>query len=104
MRVVFSHQNLAIVHSAKNILEMNGIDCLIQNEFSMTSGGNLGIGNTEAELCVVRAEDGAAAIAILDEEMSKSESKESWDCKHCGENNDGSFEICWSCRSPAEEV
>ena len=52
MKPVYTHQNIIIVSTAKNILENNGIDCFIKNEFSNSMGGELGLANIWVELWV----------------------------------------------------
>ncbi|MDP6097076.1 MAG: DUF2007 domain-containing protein [Gammaproteobacteria bacterium] len=101
MNIVFEHENKAILHSAKNLLELNGIECLIKNEHSATAGGNLGITNTAAELWILNAADAEMASSIIDKEILNAPSKPSWTCQQCNEENDGSFEVCWKCQSEA---
>ena len=78
MNIVFEHENKAILHSAKNLLELNGIECLVKNEHSATAGGNLGICNTAAELWVVNGADAEMALSIIDKEIMNAPSKPSW--------------------------
>ncbi|MCH7671266.1 MAG: DUF2007 domain-containing protein [Proteobacteria bacterium] len=99
MNIVYKHENKAILHSAKNLLELNGIECFLINEHSATAGGNLGLSNTAAELWVRNASDEAKARGIIDAEITNASSKPSWICGQCEEENDGSFEVCWKCQS-----
>ena len=99
MNFVFEHENKAVLHSVKNLLELNGIECFIKNEHSATAGGNLGITNTAAELWVLNTTDAGKARSIIDEQIVNAPSKPSWTCQQCSEENDGSFEVCWKCQS-----
>ena len=49
MKLVYTHENSPAVHSAKNILEMNGIECLLKNEHGSTMGGEFGITNLDTK-------------------------------------------------------
>jgi hypothetical protein len=103
MNIVYKHENKALLHSAKNLLELNGIECLIRNENSASAGGNLGLSNSAAELCVRNACDESEALRIVDTEIINAPTKTSWVCGQCEEENDGSFEVCWKCQSePAD--
>lgn len=105
MRKVYTHENLAIVTSAKNLLELNDIDSFLKNEFH-ASGGHVGFEAVPIELWVPDDTVAEKAIDILEQELAKSESGEAWDCLNCGEHNEASFETCWKCQkaSPSFEA
>ncbi len=98
MNIVYKHENKAILHLAKNLLELNAIECFIKNEHSASAGGNLGLSNAAAELWIMNANDTEKAVSIIDKEISNVSLKPSWSCRQCGEENDGSFEVCWNCQ------
>jgi len=97
MQKVYSHENLTIATSAKNLLELNGIDCFIKNEYH-ASGGHVGWEAVPIELWVLDTANAEKAVAVLDKEFSSSSDQPDWKCRHCGEENDGSFETCWKCQ------
>lgn len=99
MNIVYKHENKALIHSAKNILELNGIECVIRNEHSASAGGNLGLSNSAAELWVRSGSDKSKALKIIDSEITNAPTNPSWICGQCEEENDGSFELCWKCQS-----
>jgi len=99
MIFLYKDENSAIVHSAKNILEMNGIDSFIKNEDAQSMGARFGIDNTYLELWLSSEENFELAKSILEKEIINPEQKPAWDCSKCGENNEGSFEVCWNCQS-----
>ena len=98
MRRVYIHENLAVLQTAKGLLELNGIDCLVKNEYH-ASGGHVGLESIPLELWVRNVDDAEKAVSILDQEFVNSSSKPSWVCKKCNEENGGSFEVCWKCQS-----
>ena len=101
MNIVYKHENKAILHSARNLLELNGIECFIKNEHSASASGNLGITNAAAELWIRNAIDAEKAASLIDKEISNDSEKPSWSCEQCGEENAGSFDVCWKCQSDA---
>lgn len=96
---VFSHENLAIVHAAKNQLEAEGIDCLVKNEFH-GGGGHVGLNIVPIELWVLQNEDIEKAAALLaNNSDSTAGDAPAWPCDECGEENEGSFVVCWKCQT-----
>lgn len=103
MKKVYSHENLAIVYSAKGLLELNAIRCIVKNEH-YASGGHVGWESVPIELWVQNDADAANAVAILKRELEESSDKSRWTCSSCNEENEGSFETCWSCQKENDVV
>ncbi|MEQ9023137.1 MAG: DUF2007 domain-containing protein [Pseudomonadales bacterium] len=97
MQKVYSHENLAILVSAKNLLELNDIDCFIKNEFH-ASGGHVGLDFVPLELWVKDSDNAKAAASILETQLTEPGELPGWACARCGEQNEGSFETCWKCQ------
>lgn len=102
MHKVYSHENLAIASSAKSLLELHGIDCFLKNEFH-ASGGHVGFEAVPIELWVYDSSRAQEAVSLLEQELNPSTDEPDWQCRHCGEDNDASFETCWKCQHPASE-
>ena len=100
MHKVFSHENLAIVHSAKSLLKLNNINCFLKNEFH-ASGGHVGCEAVPIELWVVDDEQQEKAITLIEDELAPDEEGSDWQFANCGEKNNGYFETCWNCQQPA---
>ncbi len=103
MRKVYTHENLAIVTSAKNLLELNNIDSFLKNEFH-ASGGHVGFEAVPIELWVRDSAVADTAIAILEKELTEPEAGDAWDCVSCGEHNEASFETCWKCQQASPNI
>ncbi len=103
MKKVYSHENLAILNSAKNLLEIDGIECFIKNEYH-ASGGHVGWESIPIELWVHDDQQAASAAAILANGFTATSESPEWECLHCGEKNDGSFETCWKCQKVASNT
>lgn len=102
MKHVYTHDNIAVLHSAKNILTLNGIDSFVKNEHSIPNGARYGIENTFLELWISNDQDFDKAASIIERELLNPETKPKWSCANCSEENDGSFDFCWNCRSEAK--
>jgi len=103
MKKVYSHENLTILTLAKNMLERNGIDCFIKNEYH-ASGGHVGWEAVPIELWVHDAEKAENAVSILDNELASDKNLPDWKCGNCGEDNDASFESCWKCQRDSSGI
>jgi hypothetical protein len=99
MRHIYTHDNILVLHSVKNILAINGIESFVKNEHSIPVGARHGISNIFHELWILSDQDYQKALSIIDTEIENPPQKEPWLCAQCNEENDGSFEICWQCQS-----
>jgi hypothetical protein len=101
MEKVFASNNSAEVGLLKNLLEKNGISCVIRNEqLSMLSGA---IPFTECypELWVLNDEDSTRAKELLRGWRStETPDRDSWVCPSCVEKIEGQFTACWKCGEP----
>jgi hypothetical protein len=103
MKMVYTNENRFIVANASNILESQGIELILKNEFASGAIGEISAFDAWVELWVVDDSDYDKACKILAGALSEEGASE-WLCKHCKEKNDASFETCWKCqneRSPA---
>lgn len=101
MKHVYTHDNIVVLHSVKNVLALNDIESFVKNEHTVPVGAQHGINNTFHELWLVDAQDFDKATALIQNTLENAESGESWLCSHCSEENDASFEICWKCQTAA---
>ena len=99
MKHIYTHDNIVVLHSAKNILELHGIESFVKNEHSMPVGPSHGINNVFLELWILNDNDYNKASAVIENEVENQVPKDSWQCGSCGEVNDGSFELCWKCQT-----
>ena len=95
MKKVFTHENRMIVYNMKNLLQGEGIDTLLKNEFSGGGVGDLPAFDIWPELWVDEA-CLAQAQSVLQQAAETSDG-EPWFCRGCGESNDVTFGICWNC-------
>ena len=99
MKLIYTHENNMLLHSAKNILAQANIESVFKNEYSAPNGGNLGISNIFQELWVVNDADYLRAREIIEKEIINPEPTTPWVCTNCKEENAGSFDFCWNCQT-----
>lgn len=98
MKKVFTHENRLIVFHVKNLLQGQGIDCQVKNEFSSGGVGDLSPFETWPEIWVDDEQTSEAEQIINQHSLDVTIDSE-WICPHCGERNDGNFKICWNCNA-----
>ncbi len=96
--MVYTNENRFLVANAKNILESNGMDVLLKNEFASSVIGEVSAFDAWVEIWVLNDDDYRNACKIIESSLSE-ENAEEWVCSQCKEKNDASFETCWSCQS-----
>ena len=104
MKHIYTHEELLVLHSVKNILTRHGVDSFVKNEHVAPMSARHGISNMFHELWVYNDEDYTKASTIIENEVENPEPKVSWHCAGCDEDNDGSFEVCWKCENPPAEI
>lgn len=98
MKRIYTHDNILVLHSVKNILELNDIESFVKNEDIVPVGARHGIENIFHELWILNDNDYAKANEVINNEVEKNKIQAPWICPNCGEQNEGSFEICWKCQ------
>ena len=96
MKKVYTHENRVLVGNAQNLLEQQGIACEPRNFFAQSAIGETSTIDAWPELWIIDDTDYERACNILEHALSDANEPE-WLCARCGEANDASFELCWSC-------
>ena len=98
MKAVYTHENIALVQNARNLLQNNSIQTVLKNEFASGGAGDLVPAETWAELCVLNDEDYPRALELLSV-LSDKANEPDWLCGSCNELNGAMFESCWNCQA-----
>ena len=101
MKKLFTHENRMIVFNLKNVLQGEGVETVVVNEFAAGGAGDLATFDTWPELWVEDEGKFEQAQAIIQNILNGTEAGD-WFCRACQEQNDASFEICWKCGQAAE--
>lgn len=103
MKLIHSHQSIFLLNNVKNLIDAQGIETTIKNEFAQGAAGGIAAATDAwAELWVVNDEDYDRAIDIVKRSHSNIDGAD-WICAHCAEKNDPSFEVCWQCQREKSE-
>lgn len=99
MKKVFTHENRLIVFNLKNLLEDQGIECVIKNEFSGGGVGDLAPLDTWPELWVSNDDCFDRAESLINDIHNGHADEDVWLCRQCGEKNTANFQVCWNCQA-----
>ncbi|TEW54851.1 DUF2007 domain-containing protein [Psychromonas sp. RZ22] len=98
MKMIYTNENIFITNNLKNILEAQGINTFIKNEFSQGAIGGVSVFDAWPEVWVFDNADFERAQVIANS-LQSSKGDIDWVCEHCSEHNESVFEICWNCQS-----
>jgi hypothetical protein len=93
----FSLSDQAQAGLLKELLEKEGIACLIKNEQLFAALGEIPFLECAPQLWVVDDEVWPRAKVLLDGWLKEDLVTESWICPSCGEQLEGQFGSCWKC-------
>ncbi len=99
MKRIYTADSIAMAWHIRNVLEQHDIYAEVKNDRLAAIAGETPITESMPEvwvkpLYVSRAEEIIKEMFGLDEPQG-----EGWICSSCGEDNHGSFDICWNCES-----
>lgn len=103
MKRLLQSEFLAEITHFKNVLEQNGIRCVIKNEQLSSALGEVPFLECLPELWVLRDGDLHRAERLLNELKRDIPGGASWRCPKCHEENEGQFAVCWNCGEPGNE-
>jgi hypothetical protein len=98
MKLLYTNENRIMVMNVKNVLNNNGYQVIVNNEFASSASGGLAPFDTWPEVWLLKDEDFEEAkkvIASINTELSLI----TWKCNDCNETNDQTFDFCWKCHS-----
>ena len=98
MKKIYSGQDSLMLSHLKNVLEGQGIDCVIRNIYLAGAVGELPPIECWPELWVVDDAEYSVAVEVVEKALAPLGSvKRPWKCTKCGEEVEGQFTECWNC-------
>lgn len=99
MKELFRERDFTVVGYYQTVLEGEGIATFIRNQNLTNMVTDVPIPDFFPALCVMEDEDYERATEILKSHVRAAEQPTGadWKCAACGEENPGTFEVCWSC-------
>ncbi|MEM7561977.1 MAG: DUF2007 domain-containing protein [Pseudomonadota bacterium] len=101
MKKILTHENRMIVYNLKNVLQAEGIETRVVNEFAAGGAGDLATFDTWPELWLEDESREVEAHQLISTILNHTDDRD-WFCRHCQEKNAASFQICWNCGTSAE--
>jgi hypothetical protein len=98
----FSLADRAEAGLLKDLLEQEGIACLVRNEQLFAALGEIPFLECCPELWVIDDEVWPRARLLLDNWLKQEAPVASWTCPSCGEALEGQFGACWKCGKPRD--
>jgi hypothetical protein len=94
----FNLAERALAGMFRDILQQEGIDCIVRNEQLFAGLGEIPFTECYPELWVVDEEVYPRAQSLLKQYMANDNAENSFrNCPACGEEVEGQFNACWNC-------
>ena len=99
---VFEDFDIMLVGHYQSVLQSNGIDTFMKNQFGTSGAGELPFVEVVPQLWVLNENDAGRAKELIEElhDDESGESMQAWDCPECGTPQEPAFTHCWKCSSP----
>ena len=103
MHKVYTAANLPEAQIIVDLLQHQDIDASIFNANTIGAVGEIPVVEAYPEVWITQSQDfKKARDLIIDFEASSGDVLASKQCPYCGEDNPGSFDICWHCQHELE--
>jgi hypothetical protein len=103
---VFEDFDIALVGYYQSVLQADGIETFMKNQFGTSGAGELPFVEVIPQIWVLDDADVDKARSII-LELQGSEEKElalAWDCPQCKEPQEAAFTNCWNCSASRTEA
>lgn len=99
MKKIFEDFDIALVGYYKSVLEADGIDTFMKNQFGTSGAGELPFVEVIPQIWVLDEADEERAKLLINElqNPAATEKPQAWDCPQCGEAQGAVFTNCWKC-------
>lgn len=81
----------------RDLLQHFGIDARVLNEHAAGGLGEIPFDAAQPQVWIDDEADFARARAVAREFSARRTTTGSWQCRHCGDENPDTFELCWKC-------
>lgn len=99
MKKLLDFQDILTATRFKDILESNGIACLIKNYYLVGASGMLPPAECALQLWILDDAQYLTALTLIEQNQQPVSSGKSWKCTKCGELNEAQFGVCWKCEN-----
>ena len=102
MRRVHTAESAIEIAHLRNLLESEGIACLVRNDRLSGVIGEIPFVECWPELWVREPGQELRARGLIEEALGPRPAGNPWTCPTCGERIEAQFSECWNCVGPAE--
>lgn len=103
MRKVYTAESIVEIAHLRNLLESEGIACVVRNDRLAGALGEIPFVECWPELWVRNAGEVLRARGLIDEALRPATAAAEWTCPACGERIEPQFAQCWRCASEPEQ-
>lgn len=97
MKRVATSESLAEIGHYKNVLEQNGVGCIIKNEQLSGALGEVPFLECLPELWVLDDAELDRAEGLIADLKREGARGDDWRCPKCNQDNEAQFAACWNC-------
>ena len=102
MRKVHTAESAIEIAHLRNVLESEGIACIVLNDRLSGVIGEIPFVECWPELWVCEPGQAMRAKGLIDEALRARPSGAAWTCPRCGERCEAQFSECWNCAALEE--
>jgi Putative prokaryotic signal transducing protein len=96
VKKIYVASNLPEAYLVRDLLVQSGVAARVLNEHAMGALGELALNATYPQVWITQQHQEQHARSLIAEYEQRTPTQAKF-CGHCGENNPGEFELCWSC-------
>ena len=98
MKKIYCSDDLVMAGYLKSLLDADGIECFIKNQYLTGGRGDLPLNECWPEIWITQDETFSHAMKIITSAITAPDHvvQSNWDCI-CGETIEGQFDSCWNC-------
>lgn len=105
MKRVYRSESAAMAWHIRNVLQQHQVDAVVKNDRLYSVAGEVPFIECLAEVWVKQSLDAQRATRIIQELESGIGDSDAadWHCGHCGEDNLGTYAVCWNCEQSHDQ-
>jgi len=102
VRRLYSSHNRVEIQQLHDLLQANGIACMVRNDYLSGAAGELPPTEVWPEIWLIDSANRERAEALLAEALAPVRAHP-WQCPGCGEQIEATFGRCWQCGHEAPD-
>ena len=102
MRKVHTADSAIEIAHLRNLLESEGIACVVRNDRLAGVIGEIPFVECWPELWVRESGQELRARGLIEVALKPQPARDTWTCASCGERIEAQFSECWNCATPCE--